>query len=95
MIGRTRLDDLIQALLQGFPSRHDNSNADSTFAMESLKVLKVAIKEWIFVIPLDFKGNGPILGSPHMIDFMRSCGTFIPVDNFPYNDITLRPASAS
>ena len=70
VIDRTRRDDLHHAILQRLSARHDDPDADRTFAVESLKILQITIKERGFVVPFNFQGDGAIVGSSHMVDFM-------------------------
>ena len=60
--------------------------------MESLKILQIAIKERILVIPFDFQSDGAVVGSSHMVDFMRDSGPLYIVDGFPDDDVSLDPA---
>ena len=61
--------------------------------MESLEVLKVTIKKRIFVVPLDFQGNGSVIGSSHMIYLVRGCRALRTVNDFSDYDIVLEPAT--
>ena len=91
VIDRACLNDLNHAILQGLSACHDDPDADRAFAMEPLKILKVAIEERILVVPLDFQGNGALVGSTHMVDFMRDRGPLNIVDSLPDNDIAFDP----
>ena len=91
MIDRARRDNLNHTLLQGLPARHDDPDADRTFVVEPLKVLQIAIKERVLVVPFDFQSDGAVVGSSHMIDFMRDRGPLDIVDSLPDNDISLDP----
>lgn len=61
--------------------------------MESLEILKITIKKRIFVVPLDFQGNGSVIGSSHMIYFVRDCRALRTINEFPDYDIALEPAT--
>jgi hypothetical protein len=41
--------------------------------MQALEVLQIAIEKWIFVVPLDLKGNRSRLERPDVIDLVRLC----------------------
>lgn len=84
-------DNLDHLLLQGMSARHDDPDADRAFAMESLKILEVAIEERILVVPLNFQSDGTVLGSTHVVDFMRDRGPLHIVDGLPDDDIAFDP----
>ena len=48
---------------------------------------------WCFPLSLDFQGDGSVVGSSHMIYFVRRCRTLRAVNDFPDYDIALQPAS--
>lgn len=70
VVNCARRDDLNYSTLQGRSARHDDPEADRTFAVEPLKIFKIAIKKRIFVVPFDFESNGAVVGPSHMVDFM-------------------------
>src|SRR5262245_22888458 len=43
---RKAIYELAHLVLQRGTARHDNADADRTFGVKPLKILKVAIKEW-------------------------------------------------
>lgn len=54
VVNRTFGDDFLKVFLNRCSPRNDYAKADSSFTVQPLKILEVAIIEWVFVIPLDF-----------------------------------------
>src|SRR5262249_44536228 len=62
-------------ILQANPARHDYSNRDSSFHMETLEIFKIAVKERVFVVPFDFESNSTarsarLLKCPNVVHFV-------------------------
>ena len=91
MIDRTLPYDLHHAFLQRGSARYNNTDADRTFTMKSLKVLQIAIKKRIFFVPLDLQCNGASIGSSYMVDLMRDRSSLNIVDGLSDDDIALDP----
>ena len=77
--------------MQGLPTRYDHTNTDRAFTMESLKILEVAIEEWVLVVPLYFQGNSTVISSPHMVDLVRNHSPFPAIDGFSDDDVAFDP----
>jgi len=59
-------------VLQGLATRHDHPDADSAFSMQPFEVLQVAVEKWVFVVPLDFKGDDAGWKRLNVINFVRN-----------------------
>lgn len=59
--------------------------------MESLKVLQIPVKEWILVVPLNFKSYRSQVHSAHVVDLMRSGRPFLIIDDLADHDVAFAP----
>lgn len=59
--------------------------------METLKVLKIAIKEWIFIVPLYFERERAAVGRVKMVDLMANRLFLNVIDDLFYFDVPFTP----
>ncbi len=57
--------------LQRSSAGYNNADANGAFRMKALKIFQVAIKERIFIVPLNFQCNDALIESPNVIYLMR------------------------
>ena len=91
VVSGTCRDDGNEVILKRFSPRNDDTHADGSFAMKPLEILKIAIEERVFVVPLDFQGDAAVIRSAHVIDFVGGRGPFLAVDGLPDQNIALDP----
>lgn len=67
-----RLDQVFQAIMQGFPASNDCSNRNGGVRVKSFEILQITVEKGILVIPFNLQRDGISGESLHMIHFMRS-----------------------
>lgn len=73
-------------------ARHDYTGADHAFCVETLEVLQITIKKWIFVVPFDLQSHRALICSAYMIDLMCHRSSLPSIYNLADHDIAFVPS---
>ncbi len=84
-----------QAVLQAASTGNNDSETNCPVSVEAMEVFSVAVKEWVFVIPLDFQGNSAALKSLDVVYIMGRGIGYIVIDTLFDIEVCLGPAAIS
>jgi len=93
LVIRKAFDEIPHGILQTRSTRNDNAKRDRAVGVQALEVLKVAIKEGVFVVPFDFKSNSAAFKISYVIDFVRLRFALDSIDDALNHKIVFSPAA--
>jgi hypothetical protein len=84
-------DHIAHLVLERGASGNQDAKRNRAVCVKSLVILKIAIKEWVFVVPFNLKSDCPCGKSRNVIDLVRDRLALDAVDGSPNLKLMLAP----